>query len=915
VTLTGVTVVDPLTGQNISGVTLAPGASQTFNTSYTLTQADLNGAGNAGGDHDIDNTATADSNETGPVSDSEQVPLVYNPALTIDKAVSSITDAFNGMVDNAGDVINYTITVDNTGNVDLTGVTVTDQIESYGATNAAFVSGDDGDNVLEVGETWIYSASYTVTQTDLTNHGGGDNDIDNTATADSNETAPASDSAVALLYYHPEAGDSITLEVNEAALSTAGATGSNPALTTEVDNTPTLSFTAGTNALTSFKFSTDLTGLVTDLNGDTVTDIYWDRVSDTQIKGYLDPGHTLLAVTLDLSAPASIAAFTTGSVTVTMTLSDNLQHPNDLGAQISPVGSIDIDAATAGGDTATGTVNLTVQDDLPTKAIPEYAVLPNGAGLPFVFDLDNDATMSNNFGADGGTIRFPASLDGATSGLTSHGVPIIYDVSPDGLHLLGIAGSTTVFEITLNPGTTTYSVDMNDVVDSRTQVDFSSGGYNFEGGNTEWNRFVPVGETVASPIDNNSSDLLLTPEIGGVPDGTINTSAIAGGVGTGASVGNTADGPETFRVDFVTDVSGNPHSVGGGDYDTATKRDHVFDGHYLVNGSTAVFTATSGSTVNIAASTDLDGNNVVGDAPVLDAITAVSISFNGDALLIDLTDPLAPSYSVGGHTFTVTLVGDGSINVGGVFGDSNNSTQIGIFVADGGYNSVAYTWAGGDTFKIGDFGASVPSTDPVSFDVPIQVVDGDGDTADSSIGITLASSAIHDYSASGVPVTATAGSVATPELNIIGSNFDDVLTGNSAANVLSGGNGDDTLNGLGANDTLIGGSDNDKFVLQGSGGGVDVLPDFVSGTDQIVVDVASQSLTIGTSTVVAAGNFHTGTDENLAGAWTGGSGGNEFFFNTSNSNLYYSAAGDGSDVIQLAHMTTGVPVASDIHTY
>jgi hypothetical protein len=82
-----------------------------------------------------------------------------------------------------------------------------------------------------------------------------------------------------------------------------------------------------------------------------------------------------------------------------------------------------------------------------------------------------------------------------------------------------------------------------------------------------------------------------------------------------------------------------------------------------------------------------------------------------------------------------------------------------------------------------------------------------------------------------------------------------------------------------------------------------------------VVDVASQSLTIGTSTVVAAGNFHTGTDENLAGAWTGGSGGNEFFFNTSNSNLYYSAAGDGSDVIQLAHMTTGVPVASDIHTY
>ena len=76
VTLTGVTVVDPLTGQSISGVTLAPGASQTYNTSYTLTQADLDGQGNAGSDHDIDNTATADSNETGPVSDSAEVPLV-----------------------------------------------------------------------------------------------------------------------------------------------------------------------------------------------------------------------------------------------------------------------------------------------------------------------------------------------------------------------------------------------------------------------------------------------------------------------------------------------------------------------------------------------------------------------------------------------------------------------------------------------------------------------------------------------------------------------------------------------------------------------------------------------------------------------------------------------------------------------
>ena len=93
VTLTGVTVVDPLTGQNISGVTLAPGASQTFNTSYTLTQADLDGAGNAGGDHDIDNTATASSNETGETqaSSTVEVPLVYDPKIAIDKVFLNVS--------------------------------------------------------------------------------------------------------------------------------------------------------------------------------------------------------------------------------------------------------------------------------------------------------------------------------------------------------------------------------------------------------------------------------------------------------------------------------------------------------------------------------------------------------------------------------------------------------------------------------------------------------------------------------------------------------------------------------------------------------------------------------------------------------------------------------------------------------
>ena len=157
----------------------------------------------------------------------------------------------------------------------------------------------------------------------------------------------------------------VTLDLNEAALSTAGATGSNPSLTSEVDNAPALSFTAGSDNLTSFAFS-GIGGLVTDLNGTGGQDIFWQLVSPTQIKGFLDAGHTLLAVTLDLSAPASIAAGATGTVTVTATLSDNLQHVLANGAQISSIGNVGVVATDTDGDTTTGTVNINVQDDVPT---------------------------------------------------------------------------------------------------------------------------------------------------------------------------------------------------------------------------------------------------------------------------------------------------------------------------------------------------------------------------------------------------------------------------------------------------------------------------------------------------------------------------------------------------------------------
>ncbi len=490
------------------------------------------------------------------------------------------------------------------------------------------------------------------------------------------------------------------------------------------------------------------------------------------------------------------------------------------------------------GDTADGTLTINVDDDTGVQFFPDRAIVNNGNSAAATFDLDIDNLLSNNYGADGGTVRFPSSLTGTASGLTSGLVPILYSVSGNGLTLTATAGANTIFTVTLNPATSEYTIDMNGTVDSVQSVSFSSGQYDFSGGNTEWNGFVPsnesLGETV---INNNSSDLLLTPEVNGVHDGSINTTASAGGVNGGGG-GNNVGSTETFRVDFVTDLRGDPASTGGGDYDTLGKRDHVFDGHYTVNGSTASFASTSGSTVRFTAFDDPDGNNVVGDGGI-DPLTSVAITFGGGTQIINLTLPLAPDYTVGGQTFTIVKNVDGSVDISGIV----TSTTIGLFTATG-YNSVEYSYVSDASFQIGNFGAAVPTTSPVNFSIPVQLVDGDGDTVSSSIGVTLASSGsgIQDRS-NDLAGASHVYNASFSQPHIIGSDFVDTITGTTSSNILYGGGGNDSLSGLAGADVLIGGDGNDT-ISAGAGDGVrdriifdatafgdtDTINDFLVGT-------------------------------------------------------------------------------------
>lgn len=165
VTLTDVTVTDPLTQQAITGLTLAPGESQEFDSSYTLKQSDLDDQG--GGDGDIDNTAMVDSTQTDSVSDDAAVALAYTPDLMILKTADV------ERVDEIGDLINYTIAVSNIGNITLTGLEVTDSLidDTLAPRDTdlnGVIDGDtDADGDMDVGETWYWTGQYMVTPEDF----------------------------------------------------------------------------------------------------------------------------------------------------------------------------------------------------------------------------------------------------------------------------------------------------------------------------------------------------------------------------------------------------------------------------------------------------------------------------------------------------------------------------------------------------------------------------------------------------------------------------------------------------------------------------------------------------------------------------------------------------------------------------
>jgi uncharacterized repeat protein (TIGR01451 family) len=173
--LSNITLSDSMLGGLICSTIndLQPGTSQPFSCSgntHTVTQSEIDN--NGGGDGDIDNTATVQgyAPDGAMVSDSDSTAVTFSqiPGLTLMKSA----DRTNVVA--AGEVITYSFSVQNTGNVTITGIALTD----------SFLTGISCDTVASLLPGGIHSFScsgntYTVTPADI---GSGSIYIVNTAT-------------------------------------------------------------------------------------------------------------------------------------------------------------------------------------------------------------------------------------------------------------------------------------------------------------------------------------------------------------------------------------------------------------------------------------------------------------------------------------------------------------------------------------------------------------------------------------------------------------------------------------------------------------------------------------------------------------------------------------------------------------
>jgi Ca2+-binding RTX toxin-like protein len=337
-----------------------------------------------------------------------------------------------------------------------------------------------------------------------------------------------------------------------------------------------------------------------------------------------------------------------------------------------------------------------------------------------------------------------------------------------------------------------------------------------------------------------------------------------------------------------------------------------------------------------------DGNDTVSFEDSPDALSSYSLNGTfGDTTVTNVENLYGSAYgdSLNGDGFDNLFMGKGgNDNISGnggsdtLYGNDGNDTLYGN---DG--DDVLYGDDGND-YMLGGLGDDLL----VGGDGEDTLYGGDGDDtvsfAGSDAGVIVALPNAGILSPTLVGGHAEGDKIQDIE-NVIGSDYNDTITGNTEANILVGGDGMDSLLGEGGNDSLVGGdgSDvliggagndtlaggdgNDTFYWGSTGEVYDTIADFTAGTDELwfknsafgmgatVADLAADHFAIITSAYTGDGAGLTNPDPCFVAVETA-LGGNSYSYT-----LYYDSNGNvaGGETAIATITSEGQLSASDIH--
>jgi T1SS-143 domain-containing protein len=279
--------------------------------------------------------------------------------------------------------------------------------------------------------------------------------------------------------------DEAALDLVEDAndLAAGEVIGTSPTSDAESSSTA-VSFTAGSLALTTFAFATPTGGNAPVISGlDNLGSVSWSVDLDGRLVGTI--GGTV-AIILAIAGGASIAAETSGTVDVEVTLTDAFPHENSPDADSLVISNIVV-TASDGVTTVSSTVNVTVLDDEPVFDGVMNAVVGN----------ENNTVVTGlhglSLGTDGlGSIDVEALT--AISGVTY--LPVV-DLVDGSARLTAQVNGTDFFILTVKPDGT-YDFEL---INARASVPESFTFGSVSGGQSTVQ--FTVGAATFSAVDSN----------------------------------------------------------------------------------------------------------------------------------------------------------------------------------------------------------------------------------------------------------------------------------------------------------------------------------------------------------------------------------------------------------------------------